>query len=271
MSRTVQIYRCGPDMLKVIARPSQENITASMNTLTERERENKRTSLSRSRRLINDILHCNHFEFFVTITLTNHLDGSLPTREDVASVCKAGVRTIKRCYDGPIGYILVPELSVHDEIAPGRWHGHIMVTTIPQHMLVPYCMSDKGLPAIIYRRMAAGIDCFSVPVFDKYGFCLAERIGNSQKDQDTLSKYLTKTMYLETCAPLPRGQRRMMTSHGLERPERIFEGKISDSEYKSICDEADETLCDRSKSVHYVPRSAPSLCKINIPELKISS
>ena len=271
MSRTIQMFRCGPDMVKIIAPPARESIVPLAITLAERERENKRTSLSRSRRIVNDILHCNHFEFFTTVTIENHNDGSPPTREDVITACKAGIRTFNRYSDDSIGYIVVPELSDSDEAYPGRWHGHIMVTTIPQHMLVPYCMSDKGLPAIIYRRMEAGIECFSVPVFERYGYCLAERIGHSQKDQDTLSKYLTKTMYLETCAPLPRGQRRMMTSHGLERPERIFEGKISDSEYKSICDEADETLCDRSKSVHYLPRSAPSLCTINIPELKISS
>ena len=255
MSHNIQAYRCGPDVIKIVTQASPNNITTMLpNSISERERENKRTSLSRSRRIVADILHSNNFGFFITLTLGNHTDGSPPTKEDVVRACKGGLRNIKRHSNEPIGYIIVPEISDNDEFAPGRWHGHIMLTDMPVDVLQPYSPSDKGLPTIIYRRMAAGIGCFATPVFSRHGYCLVERVGSTKKDYDTLAKYLTKTMYLDTCAPLPKGQRRIISSHGLERPERIFSGMISDSEYKAIC-EAGETLHNKDTLIRYVPRS----------------
>lgn len=255
MSHNIQAYRCGPDIVKIIELKSQNSIATLPNTLAEREKENKRTSLSRTRRTVADILHSNNFRFFATVTLKSHADGSHPTRDDVVQACKVGLRTIKRRANGPIGYIIVPEMSANDEFAPGRWHGHILLTDIPPDMLQPYNSSDKGLPAIIYRRMAAGIDCFATPVFSRHGYCLVEAVGGTKSDYDALAKYLTKTMYLDSCAPLPKGQRRIICSHGLARPERIFSGRISDSEYKAICAAAGETLHNRDTLIRYVPCS----------------
>lgn len=258
MSHNIQAYHCGPDVIKIVTQASPNNITTMLpNSISERERENKRTSLSRTRRIVADILHCNYFRFFLTVTLGDE-NGSPPTRDDVVRACKVGLRTIKRRANGPIGYIIVPEMSANDEFAPGRWHGHIMLTDMPVDVLQPYSPSDTGLPSIIYRRMAAGIDCFAAPAFGRRGYCLVERVGNTQKDYDSLAAYLTKTMYLDTCAPLPKGQRRIISSHGLERPERIFSGMIGDSEYKAICAAAGETLHNRDTLIHYVPRSAIS-------------
>lgn len=258
MSHNIQAYRCGPDVVKIIARPSHNYITALSNSLDEREKENKRTSLSRSRRTVADILHCNYFRFFLTVTIESNENGSSPTRDDVVQICKNGLRTIKRHYGGPVGYIIVPELSDEDEMNPGRWHGHIMLTDIPSDMLQPYSSSDKGLPAIIYRRMAVGIDCFSTPVFARYGYCLVERVGDTKADYDALAKYLTKTMYLDSCAPLPKGQRRIISSHGLARPERVFSGVISSDEYATIRASSGESLRDGGRLIHYVSRSALS-------------
>lgn len=255
MSHNIQAYRCGPDVIKIVTQASPNNITTMLpNSISERERENKRTSLSRSRRKVADILHCNHFRFFATVTIKNDKNGNPPTRDDVVQTCKAGMRNIKRHSNGPIGYIIVPEILDADEISPCRWHGHILLTDIPPDMLQPYNSSDKGLPAIIYRRMAAGTDCFAAPVFSRHGYCLVETVGGKKSDYDALATYLTKTMYLDTCAPLPKGQRRIISSHGLERPERIFSGMIGDSEYKAIC-AAGETLHNRDTLIHYVPRS----------------
>lgn len=254
MSRIVKIYSCGHDMYKVVTKPSKIDI---ITTLDEREKENRRTALARSRRIVTDVLHCNCFRFFLTVTIKDDENGNPPTRNEVVRVCKDGLRTIKRRYNGSIGYIIIPELSGTDEIASGRWHGHIMLTDIPENMLMPYYMSDKGLPAIIYRRMAAGIDCFSIPVlFERYGYCLAERVRGTKADVDTLANYLTKTMYLDTCANLPKGQRRMITSHGLARPERIFSGIMSDGEYQAICAASGDILRDCNNIIHYVPRTA---------------
>lgn len=253
MSRNVQIYSCGHDMYKVVVRPSKTNITQWPSALDERAKENRRTALARSRRIITDVLHCNNFAFFLTITFGGN---ESPTRDSVVKACTNGLRSIKRHCDKPVGYIVVPELSFKDDIAPGRWHGHIMLTDIPANMLTPYHMSDKGLPAITYRRMAAGIGCFSVPVYERYGYCLAERVRGTKADFDTLANYLTKTMYLDTCAKLPKGQRRMITSHGLSRPEHIFNGIISDGEYQAICKASGDVLLDCNHIIHYIPRAA---------------
>ena len=255
MGRIVQIYRCGAGTIKVVARASQESISASPNTPDEREMENKRTSLSRSRRIVSDIMHSNCFRFYLTVTLKNDENGCQPTRDDVVRVCKAGLRTIKRHSGKSVGYIIVPEQSDTDEFVPGRWHAHILLTDIPPDMLQPYNSSDKGLPAIIYRRMSAGIDCFATPVFSRHGYCLAEAVGGTKSDYDALAKYLTKTMYLDSCAPLPKGQKRIICSHGLARPVRIYSGAINDREYKAICDAAGDTLRNKDTLVHYILRS----------------
>lgn len=254
MSKKVQIYSCGHDMYKVVTQPSKTDITQWPTTLDEREKENRRTALARSRRIVTDVLHCNNFSYFLTITFRGE---DPPTRDSVVQACTTGLRSIKRYCGKPIGYIVVPELSAKDDVAPGRWHGHIMLTDIPENMLMPYCMSDKGLPAIIYRRMAAGIDCFSIPIIcERYGYCLAERVRGTKADVDTLANYLIKTMYLDTCANLPKGQRRMITSHGLARPERIFSGIMSDGEYQAICEASGDILRDCNNIIHYVPRTA---------------
>ena len=255
MSHNIQAYRCGPDIVKIIERKSQNSITTLPNTLAEREKENKRTSLSRSRRTVADILHSNHFRFFVTVTIKNDENGNPPSRNDVVRACKNGLRTIKRHSSEFVGYLFVPELLDTDKMAPGRWHGHILLTDFPLDMLIPYSIADKGLPAIIYRRMAVGIACFSAPVFARYGYCLVETIGGTKEDYERIAKYLSKTMYLDSCAPLPKGQRRIVSSHGLERPERIFSGVISDTEYAAICAAADDTLRNKDTLVHYILRS----------------
>lgn len=90
MSHTIQAYRCGPDIVKIIARSSHNYIAALPDNLNEREKENKRTSLSRSRRTVADILHCNYFRFFLTVTIKNNENGSSPTRDDVVQICKNG-------------------------------------------------------------------------------------------------------------------------------------------------------------------------------------
>lgn len=41
MSRTIQMFRCGPDMVKIIAPPARESIVPLAITLAERERENQ--------------------------------------------------------------------------------------------------------------------------------------------------------------------------------------------------------------------------------------
>ena len=188
MSHNIQAYRCGPDVIKIVTQASPNNITVLPRTLAEREKENKRTSLSRSRRTVADILHCNHFRFFATVTIKNDKSGNPTTRDDVVRACKGGLRNIKRHSNGPIRYIIVPEILDADEISPGRWHGHILLTDIPPDMLQPYNSSDKGLPAIIYRRMAAGIDCFATPVFSRHGYCLVEAVGGTKSDYDALAK-----------------------------------------------------------------------------------
>ena len=255
MGHNIQAFRCGPDTIKIITRAPPNNITVLPNTIEEREQENKRTSLSRSRRTVADILHSNYFQFFVTVTIKSDKNGNPPTRDDVVRACKNGLRTIKQHNGASIGYIIVPEILDADEISPGRWHGHIMLMDMPLDMLQPYNSSDKGLPAIVYRRIAVGIDCFTAPVFARYGYCLVERVRKAKADYDALAKYLTKTMYLDSYAPLPKGQRRIISSHGLARPERIFSGVVNDDEYKTICASAGETVRNGDVQVLYVPSS----------------
>lgn len=90
MSHNIQAYRCGPDIVKIIERKSQNSITTLPNTLAEREKENKRTSLSRSRRTVADILHSNHFRFFVTVTIKNDENGNPPQEMMLCERAKTG-------------------------------------------------------------------------------------------------------------------------------------------------------------------------------------
>lgn len=217
--------------------------------MTDRKQESLRTSLSRTRSVVRRIIRYNQFEWFLTITMPDNADGTMPSRESMMHSTQNALRALKRKCDTPLQYLLVPELSPQDSVSPGRWHLHALVSHIPEQCMYAYDPKMPGLPALIYRRMAAGIQCYDVPALtSRMGFCLAEKIVQCPDSVERLTAYVSKGMYIDTTVK-ERYAHRITRSRNLVCPQKIYVSSITEREQQIIesqgipyCKESGETV-----------------------------
>lgn len=196
-------------------------------------------SLSRTKRIVRDILFCNHFDYFCTFTFNQAKVDRFHYKACQKKITEV-FKNYKNRYAPGFRYLVVPEFHKN-----GAIHFHGMVSGIRPE--------DLTVPAYIFKRDRRTDELLLVPNTRKYvdwtyyskklGYFSCSRVKNHTACALYVSKYITKDL-----VQLPTGVRAVMASQGLERPDLVFDeddvGMIGDAEFKSefvwIADTADD-------------------------------
>lgn len=181
VSLNEQIYRVGKN---------RHGITADFLKTPTDSAEVERISLSRTKRRIKEILLCNNFEYFATLTVSSKIpEYNRFDLEDCVDNIKKLMKKIKRNYSD------FKYLYIIEEHKKGGYHFHGMI---------------KGLPADVFYINKNGF--LSCKLFDVLGFNSFDKIRDYNKCCNYITKYITKN-----CCRTENGQI-YFCSRGLKKP-----------------------------------------------------
>lgn len=192
---------------------ASENTSAILLFLDSKDNDKKRDdSLSRSKRLITDLILSNPFEYFCTFTF----DPLKIDRFDY-SVCQKRLSKFfnhfKERYAPDFKYIIIPEF--HKD---GAIHFHGVCSGFPDgELVVPdYIYKRVDGNYIPYRNYRHYLDW---PRYHKsFGFFNCSKIRNYNACAFYVTKYITKDL-----VDVGKGRAVYMCSKGLERPKLVYD------------------------------------------------
>lgn len=178
-------------------------------------------SLSRSRRIIQELILCNRFDLFCTFTFDK---SKVRNREDYKAIKKQLVKffnNYRNRYDADFRYLIVPELHKDGAV---HFHG---VITLPKnaptdkgiccHLKVPYRSESGRLYMVPNTKGYMDWPAYS----DKFGFFSCSWIRDYTRCAIYVSKYMTKDL----ASWFNKGDKIVMSSQGLNRPELVYMGE----------------------------------------------
>ena len=149
-------------------------------------------SLSRARRNVRELLLCNSWQYFVTLTLREN-------RYDLHAFKKAfsvWVGNFNKKYNTKLQYVVIPE-----EHKDGATHAHGVFAGVPESAL---CTNEHGYLTIPYYE-------------NRFGFISLSAIRDSRRCASYVAKYITKKPHSQ----LKKGEQMFFASHGLKRAEPL--------------------------------------------------
>ena len=179
-------------------------------------------NIARARTNIFELAMCNHWDFFVTLTLSPEKLYKLGlNRYDLKEFYKyfsKWVNNQSRRGDKKINYLLVPEQHKN-----GAWHFHGFMSGIFINDMIHFKDSDN-IPIYIKNKLLAGESIYYwQSYFEKFGFCDFEFIRDQEKCSSYVTKYISKELY-KTVNNL--GFHTYYCSQGLKRAEKIFKQNV---------------------------------------------
>jgi hypothetical protein len=185
-------------------------------------------SLSRTKRIVRDLLFCNKFDYFCTFTF----NGCKVDRFNYKD-CQKKITNLfmnyKSRYSCSFRYVIVPEF--HKD---GAIHFHGMISGInPDYLVVPEMIWKRDRPTGKLEMVPNTRKYVDWPYYSKkLGFFSCSRVKNHTACALYVSKYITKDLL-----DLPVGVRAVMASKNLERPDLAFDedniGMIGEADWKS--------------------------------------
>lgn len=198
--------------------PYSEELTVaernSQSILEELDAKEKlKQSVSRSRRVVRDLILCNDFDFFCTFTFNpDKVD-----RFDYESCRKKLVKffnNFKNRYAPDFKYLVIPE-----EHEKGGYHFHGVLSGMPDgEIIVPETVfyKDKFTYELVMKPNVKKYR--SWPRYENsFGFFNCSPIQNHDACAFYITKYITKDL-----CKMPVGRSVYFCSHGLRRPELVF-------------------------------------------------
>lgn len=196
-------------------------------------KEAVRTSISRSKRIVRELVASNPWDFFVTITLDPRKwdrysgKGLQETISRLSHKWRYMQRNGQRPYKG-YRYIMVPE--PHQD---GAIHLHGVVRYMPEEYLKRYTVDDIGaarpLPQYIKDCISEGKEIWHCSVWDElFGYNTIEPI----KDVDRISTYITKYI-TKDLGTLPI-RHKIWHSRGLQRAKLVAKYDTSSNMDESV-------------------------------------
>lgn len=198
----------------------EKDITESAKQTEQQKIEVNRCSGSRSKQTIFDIIRCNKWEWFVTLTFDRtKIDSS--NYDDVVRAVSSWVKYMKAYYAPDLQYLFVPEL--HKD----KKHFHV-------HGLI----ADTGsIKFINSGHVIAGDNIYNMPNW-QYGFTTASQVKDTHRLSSYISKYITKDLDQRL-----KGRKRYWRSKNLNVPE--------EETYSLTADQYDSLLGSLTKNMTY--------------------
>lgn len=190
----LRVYRCGINY-KYVSLPL---ITQNLQ-LTEKQKkyvlantEKLANNLIRAKTKIKDLILCNSFRYFITITFNNNYDRF--DLETLKSKVTQRIRDGRKKIFCRLDYILIPERHKN-----GAWHFHGVL--------------DNGFSEFLFYNKHNYLDC---ELFCDLGFVNISLIQDRQKVASYITKYVTKDF-----AKMEKGKHLYFTSTKLIKPQLL--------------------------------------------------
>lgn len=180
------------------------------------DEESQRVSYRRTKRILFDILKCNRWEWFFTLTFNPDKVDGFDYVETTRKLSKWLNNMRRNCPN--MKYVVVPE----QHPTSGRWHFHGLFANVDNMVFV-----DSG------KRDKKGRVIYNVGKY-RLGFSTATKIDDVAKSISYVTKYVTK----ELCE-VTYGKKRYWRSRNVDMPN-VYELSISD---KTLLRE----LCEKEK------------------------
>ena len=178
-------------------------------------------SLSRTRSTIFELMMCNPWEYFVTLTLNKEF----VERDNIETFRSKFTRFIKNYnarYNLSISYCIIPEICADNT----NYHGHGAISGIPLGHLTKIEITDKAWLSLL-TLVAMGREIYRWNEYDKtFGASAIEPIISKESIAKYCTKYVTKSL---NQTPVGFNKRLFYASQGLKRAEVIHEGEIMQS------------------------------------------
>lgn len=170
-------------------------------------------SVSRSRRLLTDLILCNRFSYFCTFTFDGERVGDRRDYQALKSRLLKFFNNYRQRVDPTFRYVAVPER--HKD---GSIHFHGVVSGFPLGELVQPPTIPKRVDGVL-KRVPNTPGYLDWPRYSsKFGFFSCSRIRDTYRCALYCCKYLTK----DFSSWIGKGQQVVLHSKGLARPELVF-------------------------------------------------
>ena len=185
-----------------------------------RKTESKRASINRTKRTIRELVACNSWRYFITITLSPAKWNRF-TAEGLQAVIKDMVRRWRqKKVNGSTPYAGFKYLFVPEQHESGAIHLHGVVNDIPADLLCPYTLaevqSDTPLPEYICNAVRDEKYVAHCTEWDEvFGWNTIIPIFDRDRLANYIVKYITKS--IDTSPFITRN----WSSHGLNRATQI--------------------------------------------------
>lgn len=146
------------------------------------------SNISRALSTIRELVLCNPFDLFATLTL----DKTKFDRYQLKAFNKAlsqWIRNYNKKYGIHIKFLLIPE--THKD---GAWHMHGFLMGLPLELLEPFTL-DMKLPNYIRDKLIEGETIYNWPEYAaKFGFVDIEPVRSRERAASYVTKYITKDL-----------------------------------------------------------------------------
>lgn len=176
-----------------------------------------KSSLNRSKNNIYQLVHCNKWEWFVTLTFDSSYD-----RTDYDFLLKKLIKwidNVKQRYAPSLKYIIIPEEHKRIEDNGKRaFHFHGLFSNCGNIEFIESFHKKSNKP--IFSK--SGLRVYNVRQYN-LGFSSATKVKNTDRCSNYMTKYITKALCIRQ-----KGKRRYLNSLNLDKP--IVELYLMDDE-----------------------------------------
>ena len=164
------------------------------------------SSLNRSKDNIYQLVHCNNWEWFVTLTFDSKFDRT--DYDFLLKKLRKWLNNVKQRYASDLKYIIIPEEHKRiEENGKRAYHFHGLFSNCGN---LEFTESFHKSGRAIYSK--SGLRVYNILHYN-LGFSSATRVQNTDRCSNYMTKYITKALCIRQ-----KGKRRFLNSHNLEKP-----------------------------------------------------
>lgn len=144
--------------------------------------EKLENNIIRARNKIFDYAFCNHWDYFVNLTLNKNKYNRYDLKKYIKDLSQ-WLRNYSKKHDIKLAYLFIPE-----QHKDGAWHIHGFIRGIPDEDITDFVVGVHP-----QKLIDAGYKNW-IPYFNKFGFVSLGKIRNAEACSKYVTKYVTKDM-----------------------------------------------------------------------------
>jgi len=199
--------------------------------------ERSSQSISRSKRLIREIVQCNNFTYFATFEISpTHVKKH--SSESCHEEIKQYLQELCRKHPG-LAFLMIPE-PYKDRRK--MLHAHALLQNVPTEALIAWRDKKGRKPRKVRELLKAGEEVYTLKDYEtNYGYCLI----TVAHDAENRSRYMMKNLN-DASDFRKAGHRLFYTGGPLKRPKLLAKGNIAYVDEKKLGAQAKSCYPHRS-------------------------